>query len=1094
MKRIIAGLAVLAMTGIASAITVTNYVPDGDFEQPNGDVGPWANQFGDPTSFLPTGGNPNGCAQVADFGSFGGFAYVNPTLTVTTTQPTLASLGLTANTTYTFVMDMQIVAGAGIGGLKIESWSDTGILGDSGNMYPLSGTTGWATYSFTYKIRPGATHLNIVPLWGPSSTVNFDNIGVVVLVTTPLSVSITSPTNSQVVYSNFTVSASSIVSPGTVTNVAFYVDNAFGGNATNAPFGYVATGISSGAHTLKAVAKDSNGNSATSSVVNMTVTSDPIPPFAAYEPFDYSSLSSGTPSTGSGFTGNWSCGAAGTIVSGLTYPNLAVAFNALQSSGSYQLETLAGTPSGIGTVWVSFILNQSGNNGANRSGFALEDSAGNGVMFAYHEFGPAVGSPALTTIGGYTAVGSTLSPYSGTTQTYAANNFYVLQLTYAGGSLSNVKVYSNPTAGPGQTTPPSPDFSVSSGLSGIGALNVLGVVDPTGIPLTVDEVRVGTSYAAVVGAALNPTVPTSLALSIATSEQVSWSAQATNYYQPQSSTDNVNWNNLGGILFGTATTSVFDLAPTTPVFYQVQEILPVATETIQNGGFETDIGSGSAADWSSFGSQPTIWINTDAHTGTSCMELFVTNSGTATAGTCDLQQNNIANNGPGITGGNIYNFSFWSKSLGKLAGGGYVQQYKVAWLNSLGGVLAGSVGFAPFTSGNGTWAQTTTGSLVAPTNAVNVLIEIFCATGGITNDFGGVLVDDMSLSGTTPTGAINILSPTVRSGAIFTATVLTTNGMALPDASGYVTFQTNGVVQSTGTVAAGAATSAASVVPANYTVTAIYGGDGTYFGSSTNQLVGTAPSAPAITGIAPITGLTSGGTVVTITGSNFLAGVTVQFGANAGTGVSLTGSTSLTVSTPAGAAGPVNVIVTNPGGLAATNVSGFTYVLPPPAITTIAPNTGRTNGGTVVTITGANFVAGVTVKFGANAGTGVTLTGSTSLTVSTPAGAAGAVNVVVTNPGGLAATNVSGFTYVLPPPGAKIVPGSVVKSGSNLNMVWSGGTNATCPVLTTTSLNSPVTWTPVATNTVGANGLSTNSLPINSGESKRFYILSIPYN
>ena len=39
--------------------------------------------------------------------------------------------------------------------------------------------------------------------------------------------------------------------------------------------------------------------------------------------------------------------------------------------------------------------------------------------------------------------------------------------------------------------------------------------------------------------------------------------------------------------------------------------------------------------------------------------------------------------------------------------------------------------------------------------------------------------------------------------------------------------------------------------------------------------------APIITGVAPVAGLTNGGTVVTITGSNFLAGVTVLFGANA---------------------------------------------------------------------------------------------------------------------------------------------------------------------------------------------------------------------
>jgi hypothetical protein len=163
----------------------------------------------------------------------------------------------------------------------------------------------------------------------------------------------------------------------------------------------------------------------------------------------------------------------------------------------------------------------------------------------------------------------------------------------------------------------------------------------------------------------------------------------------------------------------------------------------------------------------------------------------------------------------------------------------------------------------------------------------------------------------------------------------------------------------------------------------------------------------------------------------------------------------------------------------------------PPAITTVAPNSGRTNGGTVVTITGSNFLSGVTVQFGANAGTGVTLTGSTNISVTTPANAPGLVDVIVLNTNVLSATNT--FTYVLPPPPATVVPGSVVKSGANLNMVWLGGTNAECTLLSATNLN-PAVWVPVATNSVGANGLSTNSLPVNPGEPKRFYLLSVPYN
>ncbi len=820
-----------AMVGVASAINTTNYVADGQFESPNGDVGPWQNMFGgDTISFLPTGGNPDGCAQVADAGSYGGFAYVNPP---DSNQPTLASLGLVAGQTYTFVMDMQIVSGTSIGGLKIESWTDTEGIGNSGDMRPLSGTTSWATYTFTYKIALGATHLNIVPLWGANSTVNFDNIGVVIPGPAPATVSITSPTNNQVVYSNFTINATATVNPGTVTNVNFYVDNNLAGKATNAPFAYIAIGVSTGAHALKAVAQDSNGNSATSSVVSITVTNAAIPSFAAYESFNYpfGALVNGTPSTGAGFAGNWTCGADGAIVPGLAYPNMAVANNALQSSSWYQLESLATVPSGIGTVWVGFIFNQAGDNGGNRDGFVLEDSTGKGVMFAYHQNQAAIGNPALTRVSSYSTVGTEFTPISTQAQTYNANNLYVLKLTYTGGSLSSVAVYSNPTAG--QNTAPAPDFTVTSGLSGIGALSVLGVVHQAGIQITVDEVRVGTSFADVVGGNLNSTTPTTLALAVAPGKKISWSAYNTNYYQPQKSSDNNNWTDLGSVQFGSTVTSVYDTDP--QPYYQVLEIAPATQEQVVDGGFEVDGGDGSAFYWTSLGSQHPTRITTDFHSGTACMSMFVTNVDLV-AQTSDLQQNLTFAGSPGITGGNTYSFSFWAKSLGKNPAGGYVQQYRVSWLNSSGAIV-GALGWTGFTVGTDTWTQVSATPAVAPATAVNALVEVFIATGGILNDFGGVLIDDVSLSGLSPGNVINVLSPIVQDAGFFTAT-LKTNGLTAIGATGTIQFTTNSVIQSSGTVVNGSVSGTPALLPAAYTVTATYSGDATYIGSTATLVVG----------------------------------------------------------------------------------------------------------------------------------------------------------------------------------------------------------------------------------------------------------------
>ena len=64
-----------------------------------------------------------------------------------------------------------------------------------------------------------------------------------------------------------------------------------------------------------------------------------------------------------------------------------------------------------------------------------------------------------------------------------------------------------------------------------------------------------------------------------------------------------------------------------------------------------------------------------------------------------------------------------------------------------------------------------------------------------------------------------------------------------------------------------------------------------------------------------------------------------------------------------------------------------------------------------MTITGTNFAAGATVTIGGTAATAVTVVSSTSITATTPAHAAGAVPVVVTNPGNLSGTLATGFTY-----------------------------------------------------------------------------------
>ncbi len=426
-------------------------------------------------------------------------------------------------------------------------------------------------------------------------------------------VTVTTPTNNQAVsIYNFTVTANATVSPGTITNGAFYLYSTLLTNKAAAPFTTIVSGASAGAHTLDAVATDSNGNTVTSAIINVTAAD--LPPsitltnpaagsallggssvtlgasatddsavtnvsfyvdgnlvgssttnpysatwnvtslgahavtavatdnigqsttsavvnvtgvlnFNAYEPFNYATgtLTNGTPSTGVGFKGNWVCGAAGTVVAGLTYASLPTGSNALQCNSGYQIERIAGTTSS-GVVWVSVLFQQAGDNGGNRSGFLMEDNTGKGLMFAYTQSGATQGFPSLVNVSGTNTIGSTLSTRSSVLRTYNTANLYVFKLTYTAGALSSVAVYSDPTAA--QSTAPTADFTVT-GLTGIGAVSLFGVDSPSGEAITIDEIRTGSTFGSVVGVPL-PSAPTGLTATPGDGQvSLSWTASAT---------------------------------------------------------------------------------------------------------------------------------------------------------------------------------------------------------------------------------------------------------------------------------------------------------------------------------------------------------------------------------------------------------------------------------------------------------------------------------------------------------------------------------------------------------------------------------------
>jgi IPT/TIG domain len=196
-----------------------------------------------------------------------------------------------------------------------------------------------------------------------------------------------------------------------------------------------------------------------------------------------------------------------------------------------------------------------------------------------------------------------------------------------------------------------------------------------------------------------------------------------------------------------------------------------------------------------------------------------------------------------------------------------------------------------------------------------------------------------------------------------------------------------------------------AVVPLIFTACA--GGIVAPSAASTSQKI----QAITVTSVVPTSGPPAGGTAVTITGTNFTSGATVSFGGSPASNVSFVSSTQLKATTPAHAAGSVNVAITNADGTNATLASAFSFGTSSLTISNVSPISGPAAGGTTVTISGANFQTGASVTFGGLAASSVTLSNSTTIVAVTPAHPSGSTAVTVTNSNGESTALSSGFTF-----------------------------------------------------------------------------------
>ena len=169
-------------------------------------------------------------------------------------------------------------------------------------------------------------------------------------------------------------------------------------------------------------------------------------------------------------------------------------------------------------------------------------------------------------------------------------------------------------------------------------------------------------------------------------------------------------------------------------------------------------------------------------------------------------------------------------------------------------------------------------------------------------------------------------------------------------------------------------------------------------------------SLVTVTNFTPLLGFYTGGTLLTITGTNFTGPVNVTVGGINATSVTLVNSTTITAITPPGLPNileQINVIISSPSTSIDIIVGFFQYI-------EISPLTG--SEGTPITIAGANFICPLTVTIG-GIEVSYTIYSSTELVAIAPAGTNGtSVLIVISGPSLPTSplTLSTLFTYTLP--------------------------------------------------------------------------------
>jgi hypothetical protein len=353
-----------------------------------------------------------------------------------------------------------------------------------------------------------------------------------------------------------------------------------------------------------------------------------------------------------------------------------------------------------------------------------------------------------------------------------------------------------------------------------------------------------------------------------------------------------------------------------------------------------------------------------------------------------------------------------SPSSGPVAGGTSVT-LSGADLSGASSVTFGGTAAPSFTVVNDTTITAVTPAHAAGAGDVSVITS--AGTASLINGYTYLAPStDATLSNLTLDSGT--LSPAFASGTT-SYTVAVANSVSSIAVTPTVN-ETNAIVKVNGAVAAGSAISIPLSVGGNTIATVVTAEDGTTTKTYNVIVTRAGASIPTLGSISPSSGSLTGGTPVSIVGTNFTGTTAVTFGGLAASAYTVNSSTSITATTPAHAAGAVDIVVVGANG-SATLTNGYAYI----ASLALSPADGALPAGTIgvaysqtITASGGTASYSYVVSSGALPG-GLLLNGSSGVISGTPT-ASDSFSFTVTATDANAATNSASYAIAVSSPPA----------------------------------------------------------------------------